>query len=144
MCVCVCARACVRTHARAHGEACCIPAPQPEIEPRPPAVGVWCPNHWRARTHTPRTLSSLPMVPMPSPGVTVHWLRNKLMLGQQREGHFPVTSCELNSFRIQAHTKDTSQGLAYTHQITLCVTLHGQSGSPRGKVQGPTARPTTD
>ena len=61
------------------------------------------------------------MVPMPSLGVRAHWLRNTLMLGQQREGHFPVTSCELNSFRIQAHTIGTPQGLAYTHRITLYV-----------------------
>ena len=104
-----------------YGEVSCIPAPHPGLKPRPPAVGVWCPKHWLARTHTRRTLSSFLMVPMPSLGVRAHWLRNTLMLGQQREGHFPVTSCELNSFRIQAHTIGTPQGLAYTHRITLYV-----------------------
>ena len=111
MCVCVCV----------YGEVSCIPAPHPGLKPRPPAVGVWCPKHWLARTHARRTLRSFLMVPMPSLGVRAHWLRNTLMLRQQREGHFPVTSRELNSFRIQAHTIGTPQGLAYTHRITLYV-----------------------
>ena len=31
------------------GLACGILVPQPGIEPRPPAVEVWSPNHWTAR-----------------------------------------------------------------------------------------------
>ena len=32
-----------------HLAACSILVPQPGIEPEPPAVEAWCPNHWTTR-----------------------------------------------------------------------------------------------
>ena len=48
--VCVCVCVCFWSHCAA----CGILVPQPGIEPTPPTVEVWSPNHW-----TPRELPCL-------------------------------------------------------------------------------------
>ncbi|XP_061034242.1 uncharacterized protein LOC133081953 [Eubalaena glacialis] len=69
-------------------------------------------------------------------------LCNRLTLAELREvlrplGHFRVTSCELNSFRIQVHTKSTQAGLrVYTldHSRDSARTVPALLvGTPRGR-----------
>ncbi|XP_057393705.1 uncharacterized protein LOC103000302 [Balaenoptera acutorostrata] len=76
-------------------------------------------------------------------------LCNRLTLGELREvlrplGRFRVTSCELNSFRIQVHTKSTQAGLrVYTsdHSRDSARTVPALLvGTPRGRSR-PSRRP---